>query len=242
METHKIAKWIAMCAGASRRAAERMIDEGRVSVNGETCRDKAVRVSPSTDRATLDGKPLSAPPEARIWRFHKPKGCVTSAGDPEGRSTIYDFLPPEMQALKYVGRLDYNTEGLLLLTNSGAVADAMTSPSSALPRIYRVRAFGRPDVRKMREAQRGAVVDGIRYRPIEIESERRDRASQLWYRLTLREGKNREIRAIMEYCGLQVTRLIRIGYGEYALGDLPPCATREEKLIGVPSPFAKTTA
>ena len=228
--TVKIAKWIASHGICSRRAAERFVADGRVTINGAECRDVATRVTPGKDLVKVDGQLLKEDlPDVRIWRFHKPKGCLTSASDPEGRDTIYDLLPREMQELKYVGRLDYNTEGLLLLTNSGALAEKLTAPSAGIKRVYRVRTFGRPDKRRMQQVQNGAVIDGMRYRPVEISAERRNNASQLWYRLTLSEGKNREIRILMEYCDLKVTRLIRTKYGEYSLGALAPGDVAEDK-------------
>jgi 23S rRNA pseudouridine2605 synthase len=227
-ERVKLAKHIAMHGICSRRAAEGKIRAGAVFVNGRQEKDVATRVLPSADRVAVDGKELAAqPPAVRLWRFHKPKGCLTSASDPEGRETIYSYLPKEMKNLLYVGRLDYNTEGLLLLTNSGALADHMTSPETGLKRVYRVRAFGRADARRMEQLRRGATIDGMRYRPVGIEEEERENASQRWLTLTLSEGKNREIRVLMEHCGLQVTRLIRTSYGEFSLGTLPPGKAEE---------------
>ena len=168
---------------------------------------------------TLDGQPVAAAGATRLYRFHKPSGCLTTARDPKGRATIYDLLPKELPRLVTIGRLDYNTEGLLLLTNDGELKRAMELPANALPRRYRVRVHGAVSQRALEALAEGVTVEGVRYGPIDAGIERRS-GTNLWLHITLTEGKNREIRKVMEHLGVQVTRLIRVGYGPFALDEL----------------------
>lgn len=226
-EHPKIAKWLAAHGIASRRKAEDAVREGRVTVNGKVMTDPAERIVPGKDIIAVDGETLeSAAPEARIWRFHKPKGCITAASDPEGRKTIYDILPPECRQLRYIGRLDYNTEGLLLLTNSGAKVKELTDPQAGIKRVYRARCRGEADPARLAQVMRGATIGDTRYRPAVIKADISGGGAQ-WYTLELKEGKYREVRILLEYCGLQVARLIRTAYGKHKLGDLPEGAVSE---------------
>lgn len=217
--SERIAKALARAGIASRRDAERLIADGRVAVNGVQLTTPAFTVSPR-DRITLDGQPVQRPEALRLWRYHKPAGLVTTHRDPAGRPTVFEHLPPELPRVISVGRLDLNTEGLLLLTNDGALARALELPSSGWLRRYRVRAFGRPDVEALAGLRQGITVDGIAYGPIEALLERADGANA-WLTVALREGKNREVRTVLEAVGLKVNRLIRVSYGPFQLGHLP---------------------
>jgi 23S rRNA pseudouridine2605 synthase len=214
----RIAKFIASSGLCSRREAERLIERGEVCVNGEVLTTPAFKVSDQDD-VLVSGKALPAPQKAKIWLFHKPRSVLTTRSDPEGRKTIYDFLPDDMQQLHHIGRLDYNSEGLLLLTNNGELKRHYEMPKTALERHYRVRMRGVPKERDLRQLRQGITVEGVNYRPIlaEIEQE----GSNSWLKVILTEGKNREIRKVFEHLGHPVSRLIRLGYGEHALGKLP---------------------
>lgn len=217
-EPQRIAKLLARAGVGSRRDVERMIADGRVTVAGQVLATPALNLTSLAD-VTLDGQAVSAASATRIFRFHKPPGCLTTARDPKGRATIYDILPKDLPRLVTIGRLDMNTEGLLLLTNDGELKRAMELPANALPRRYRVRVFGPIASRQLESLIEGITVDGVRYGPINAEIERRSGANS-WISMMLKEGKNREIRKVLEYLGLQVTRLIRTGYGPFELGDL----------------------
>ncbi len=218
-EGERIAKRLARAGIASRREAERLIMEGRVSVNGKRL-DSPACVVTLKDLVTVDGVPVGAPEPAQLWRFHKPRGVVTSTKDEAGRPTIYDVLPQNLRRLMPVGRLDLSSEGLLLLTNDGELKRRLELPATASLRRYRVRAHGVPTERQLRPLMEGIEVEGVRYQPMIVEAERQTGAN-LWLNIGIREGKNREIRRALEAVGLTVNRLIRVGYGPFTLGDLP---------------------
>jgi 23S rRNA pseudouridine2605 synthase len=214
----RIAKVIARAGLASRREAEAWIAAGRVAVNGRTITSAALNVSPR-DKVAIDGQPLPARERTRLWLYHKPRGLVTTAKDPQGRTTVFDVLPPELPRVVSVGRLDLNTEGLLLLTNDGGLARVLAHPSTAWLRRYRVRAFGKVDVAKLQALKDGIEIDGFQYGPIEAVLDRQQ-GDNAWLTLGLREGKNREVRRVLEHLGLSVNRLIRLSFGPFQLGDL----------------------
>lgn len=224
----RIAKMLARAGIGSRRDIERMIAEGRVSLNGTPLATPAT-VLDSLDHVTVDGKPVAAADATRIFLFHKPTGVLTAARDPAGRPTIYDILPKDLPRLMPVGRLDLNTEGLLLLTNDGELKRALELPASRVPRTYRVRAMGQVRQSDLEQLALGVTIDGVRYGPVDASVDRRAASggANLWLTMTLAEGKNREVRRICEAMGLRVSRLIRIAYGPYVLGDLPVRAVVE---------------
>jgi len=214
----RIAKAMARAGLCSRRDAERWILDGRVTVNGRTLRSPALDVSPA-DTITVDGRPLPGAEPARLWRFHKPRGCVTTHRDPEGRPTVFEKLPKDMPRVVSVGRLDYNTEGLLLLTTDGGLARHFELPATGWLRRYRVRANGRVTQDQLDALKDGIEIEGIRYGPIEgtVDSAQ---GANVWLTLGLREGKNREVRKILGSLGLEVNRLIRVSFGPFQLLDL----------------------
>ena len=223
----RIAKRLARVGVASRRDAETMIAEGRVKVNGRVLASPAFNVRPS-DRIEVDGAPLPAAERTRLFLFHKPAGCVTTTRDPEGRKTIFDLLPQGLPRLITIGRLDINTEGLLLLTNDGGLARVLELPSTGWLRRYRVRVHGKVDPNALAELEQGIAVDGVFYGAITATLDRQQ-GSNAWLTLGLREGKNREVKNVLGALGLDVTRLIRISYGPFQLGDLPEGAVQEVK-------------
>ncbi|TQV83437.1 pseudouridine synthase [Denitrobaculum tricleocarpae] len=216
----RIAKIIARAGLCSRRDAERWIAEGRVKLDGKTLDTAAVVVTPDQS-IVVDGQPLPAPEQTRVWRFHKPRGVMTTRKDPEGRPTVFDGLPRDLPRLEPVGRLDYNSEGLLLFTNDGELKRKLELPSTGWSRRYRVRVHGRVDPAQIKALEKGITVEGVNYGPIQAQLEHQA-ASNAWLAMTLREGKNREIRRICEHLGLTVNRLIRVSYGPFQLGDLAP--------------------
>lgn len=215
----RVAKVIARAGLCSRREAERWIADGRVQVNGELLSSPARDVS-ATDRILIDGKPLPEAEAPRLWRFHKPRGLVTTHADPQGRPTVFASLPDHLPRVISVGRLDLNTEGLLLLTNSGALARHLSLPSTGWLRRYRVRAHGAVAQATLDRLQQGVEIEGVRYGPIEATLDR-TQGGNVWLTLGLREGKNREVRKVLETLGLQVNRLIRVSFGPFQLHDLP---------------------
>ncbi|SKB33639.1 pseudouridine synthase [Sphingopyxis flava] len=214
----RIAKLLARAGVGSRRDVERMIAEGRIALNGETVSQPAPLLN-SLEGLTVDGNPVAKPVSTRLYRFHKPSGCLTAARDPKGRKTIYDLLPDGLPRLMPVGRLDYNTEGLLLLTNDGEFKRQLELPASGVERTYRARAFGDISQTRLEDLVEGITIDGVRYGKIDANLERRTGRNQ-WIELTLTEGKNREVRRVLEHLGLQVSRLIRTRYGQFTVGDL----------------------
>ena len=216
----RIARAMARAGLCSRREAERWIAQGRVSVNGEVLRTPAREVTPA-DSITVDGAPLPAAEPPRLWRYHKPRGLVTTHRDPQGRPTVFDHLPSGLPRVISVGRLDFNTEGLLLLTTDGALARHLELPSTGWLRRYRVRARGRVTQQRLDELRNGIEVEGIRYGPIEAAIDR-EQGANVWLTIGLREGKNREVRKVLGTLGLEVGRLIRISFGPFQLLELPP--------------------
>ncbi|MDD9741721.1 pseudouridine synthase [Marinovum sp. SP66] len=224
-EGDRIAKVLARAGIASRREAERMIEAGRVRVNGEIIARAALNVT-GKDKIEVDGKPLDAPEPERLWLYHKPAGLVTSHKDDQGRATIFDELPEDLPRVMSVGRLDLNSEGLLLLTNDGGIKRRLELPSTGWLRRYRVRVKGRPTDALLEPLRKGAHVDGTDYLPMIVSIDRQQGANA-WLTVGLREGKNREIRRAMESIGLSVNRLIRVSYGPFQLGQLKPGEVEE---------------
>lgn len=219
----RIAKIIARSGFCSRRDAERLIEDGRVRVNGERISSPALNLTDEEIR--IDGKLLSRDNSQRVFVYYKPVGLVTSHRDEQGRETVFDNLPSDIPRVISVGRLDKNSEGLLLLTNDGEFARKMELPENEFERVYRVRVFGQLPRDNFTSLQRGIVIDKVRYAKIDVEIEKK--AINSWLRVTLREGKNREIRKVMAYFGLEVSRLIRVKYGKYELGNLKPGELKE---------------
>ncbi len=215
----RIAKVMARAGVCSRRDAEAWIAEGRVAVNGEVLKSPAFNVS-ETDDVRVDGKKLAAPERTRLLLFHKPRGLVTTARDPGGRQTVFAVLPPDLPRLVAIGRLDINTEGLLLLTNDGGLARVLELPSTGWLRRYRVRAHGTIEQAALDRLSEGVTIDGVDYLGVEAKLDR-EQGANAWLTLGLREGKNREIKKILEHLGLAVNRLIRVSFGPFELGDLP---------------------
>jgi 23S rRNA pseudouridine2605 synthase len=216
--TERIAKLLSRVGVASRREAERMIEAGRVAVNGTVLTTPATLVG-EADAVAVDGKPIAAKQRTRLFRYHKPPGLVVTHRDPQGRRTVFETLPPGLPRVVSVGRLDLNSEGLLLLTNDGALARMLELPSTGWLRRYRARAYGLVDEARLARLADGITVDGVRYGPIEagLDSRKGDNA---WLTLSLREGRNREVRRVLEHLGLRVNRLIRTAYGPFQLGQL----------------------
>ena len=221
----RIAKVIARAGLASRREAERMIEAGRVAVNGKVIARAALNVT-DADRITVDGRDLKAPEPPRLWLYHKPAGLVTTTRDDQGRPTIFDELPDELPRVMSVGRLDLNSEGLLLLTNDGEIKRKLELPSTGWLRKYRVRIKGRPSDATFAPLRQGLVIDGETFQPMTVTLDRQQGANA-WATVGLREGRNREIRRAMEAVGLSVNRLIRISYGPFQLGNLKTGAVEE---------------
>ena len=221
----RIAKVLARAGVASRREAERMIELGRVSVNGRKIDSPALNVT-EKDRIAVDGKPLKEAEPPRLWLYHKPTGLVTTNSDEKGRATIFDNLPEDLPRVMTVGRLDLNSEGLLLLTNDGALKRRMELPSTGWLRRYRVRINGRPTDETFEPLRKGLVIDGERFQPMIVTLDRQQGANA-WVTVGLREGKNREVRRAMMDLGLAVNRLIRVSYGPFQLGQLKAGAVEE---------------
>ena len=223
----RIAKILARSGVCSRRDAEKLIADGRVTVDGKILASPAINVTPD-QIIEVDDKRIQAAEESRVWRYHKPAGTITTAKDPQGRPTVFEKMPPEMPRVVSVGRLDFNTEGLLLLTNDGELARHLELPSNAWIRHYRVRVYGDVDPAKLKSVANGVTISGIKYEPIKIAIEEgKEDASNKWLSVTIREGKNREVRKIMEHLDLQVTRLIRTAFGPFPLGKLSRGAIEE---------------
>jgi 23S rRNA pseudouridine2605 synthase len=214
----RIAKVIARAGVCSRRDAERLIAEGRVQVNGEKIATPAIRIG-ENDVVAIDGKPLTEPEPARLWRYHKPSGLVTTHRDPQGRPTVFANLPKSMPRVVSVGRLDFNSEGLLLLTNDGGLARRLEIPSAGWVRRYRVRLFGKVEQTELDRLAQGMTVGRVKYGPIVADLER-SKGMYSWATVSLKEGKNREVKRVMEHLGLKVARLIRVQYGPFHLGQL----------------------
>lgn len=238
----RVAKWIARAGVASRRDVEKLLAEGRVRINNVTITHPATFVQPD-DLVVVDGKLVDAPERTRLWRYHKPDGLVTTHRDPEDRPTVFQKLPPGMPRVVSVGRLDLNSEGLLLLTNDGSLARRLELPSNGWIRRYRVRVFGLPQPAELAALSKGVTIDGVRYKGIEAGLDSR-KGDNSWISVSLQEGRNREIRKVMAYLGLKVTRLIRIAYGPFQLGtlergmvnEISPKVLREQLPIAEPTP------
>jgi 23S rRNA pseudouridine2605 synthase len=223
----RIAKVVSRAGLASRRDAEEWITQGRVSVNGRVINSPALDVTVN-DVITVDGKPLPPRERTRLWMFHKPRGLMTTHADPEGRPTVFDNLPDGLPRLISIGRLDFNTEGLLLLTNDGGLARALELPDTGWLRRYRVRAHGEVTQAQLDELKKGVEVDGVKYGSIDATLER-DQGANVWLVFAIREGKNREVRNVMAHLGLEVNRLIRVSYGPFQLGELAEGQVEEVK-------------
>jgi 23S rRNA pseudouridine2605 synthase len=214
----RIAKVLARAGLCSRRDAERWIAEGRVAVNGTVLTTPAIVVGDDDD-IRVDGAKLPEPQRPRLWRYHKPAGLVTTHRDEKGRATVFAKLPKELPRLISIGRLDLNSEGLLLLTNDGALARRLELPATGWLRRYKVRVHGIVDPARLAGLERGVTIDGVAYGPIRAHLERQQ-GSNAWLAMSLREGKNREVRRVLEHLGYPVTRLIRLSYGPFQLGGL----------------------
>jgi 23S rRNA pseudouridine2605 synthase len=216
----RIAKLLARAGVASRREIERMIAEGRIALNGEKLITPATLLE-SLEGVTVDGKPVRPAAATRLFRFYKPQGVITAARDPKGRPTIYDRLPPGLPRLMPVGRLDFMTEGLLLLTNDGELKRQLELPKTGVVRTYRARAYGHVTQAQLERLAEGITIDGVHYGSINANLERRT-GSNCWVEMSLTEGKNREVRRVLAHLGLQVSRLIRTAYGPLTLEALEP--------------------
>ena len=214
----RIAKLLARAGVASRREIERMIAEGRIALHGEKLTTPATLLD-SLDGVTVDGKAVRAAAATRLFRFHKPQRTITAANDPKGRATIYDRLPAGLPRVMPVGRLDFMTEGLLLLTNDGELKRQLELPRTGVVRTYRARAFGVVSQKQLEDLAEGVTIEGVRYGSINANLERRT-GRNCWIEMSLTEGKNREVRRVLEHLDLQVSRLIRTAYGPFGLGGL----------------------
>ena len=214
----RIAKVIARAGVCSRRDAEKLIAEGRVSLDGQPVTTPAIRVG-ADQVVAVDGKPLGEPEGTRLWRYHKPKDLVTTHKDPEGRPTVFQNLPKSLPRVVSVGRLDVNSEGLLLLTNDGSLARRLELPAAGWNRKYRVRLFGKVSQADLDKLAEGITIDGVKYGPVIADLER-IKGIYSWAAVSLKEGKNREVKRLMEHLGLKVARLIRVQFGPFHLGHL----------------------
>jgi len=225
--SERIAKVMARAGLASRRDAEEWVTQGRVTVNGRIVNSPALDVT-ANDVIAVDGKPLPPRERTRLFMYHKPRGLMTTHADPEGRPTVFDNLPEDLPRLISIGRLDFNTEGLLLLTNDGGLARALELPDTGWLRRYRVRAHGEVTQAQLDELKKGVEVDGVKYGSIDATLER-DQGANVWLVFAIREGKNREVRNVMAHLGLEVNRLIRVSYGPFQLGELEEGKVEEVK-------------
>jgi len=239
----RIAKVIARAGVCSRRDAEKLIEAGRVAVNGSPITSPALNVDPDVI-VTIDGKPIPNLLPTKLWRYHKPQGLVTSHRDPEGRPTVFASLPRGLPRVVSVGRLDINSEGLLLLTNDGEMARRLELPAQGWIRRYRVRVHGDVTQKDLDRLANGVTIDGVRYGPVTAELER-TKGHNSWATVSLKEGKNREVKRLMENMGLRVARLIRVSFGPFHLGHLPEGAVDEipgkvwREQLGIPKPPKK---
>ena len=225
LEPMRIAKYLARAGHGSRRDVERMIGEGRVAVDGSTLASPALNVT-GAERIEVDGRPVAGIERTRLWLYHKPSGLLTTNRDPEGRPTVFATLPDTLPRVVSVGRLDFNTEGLLLLTNDGGLARLLELPSTGWLRRYRVRAHGRVTQEQLDALREGVAVDGVLYGAVEAEIER-EQGANVWLVVGIREGKNREVKRVLAHIGLDVNRLIRVSYGPFQLAELKPGEVKE---------------
>ncbi|MBO4285272.1 MAG: rRNA pseudouridine synthase [Alphaproteobacteria bacterium] len=221
----RLAKFMARSGVCSRRQAEELIVQGRVSVNGQIIETPAFNVE-GDEKILLDGEKLPAFEQTRMWIYYKPVGLITTHNDEKGRPTVFENLPPLMPRVVSVGRLDINSEGLLLLTNNGDLARALELPQNAWSRKYRVRVHGKPDMQKLQALECGVTIDGVHYGKVKISIDQQ-MGTNAWLSVSLSEGKNREIRKLMKFAGLEVARLIRTSYGPFQLGNLKKGEVRE---------------
>ena len=243
----RIAKWLSRAGVASRRDAERLLADGAIRLNGKTVTHPATFIG-SGDVVQVNGKVVDQPDRTRVWRYHKPEGLVTTHKDPEGRPTVFDKLKHQLPRVISVGRLDLTSEGLLLLTNDGGLARQLELPSTGWLRRYRARVFGLPNPAALNALSRGVTVGGVRYGPIEAAIDART-GDNTWLAVSLREGRNREIRRVMDHLGLSVSRLIRVAYGPFQLGllerggieEIPPRVLRQQlpAEAGAPPPLPR---
>jgi len=224
-EGERIAKYLARAGVASRRDLERMLTEGRVKVNNAVVTHPATFVT-EADLIQVNGTLIDPPERTRLWRYHKPDGVVTTHKDPQGRPTVFEKMPPGMKRVISVGRLDLNSEGLLLLTNDGGLARRLELPSTGWLRRYRVRVHGEVEQAALAALSHGVTIEGVKYGPIEAGLDSR-KGSNAWLTVSIHEGKNREIRRVMAHLNLGTTRLIRIAYGPFQLGNLERGAVAE---------------
>ena len=222
-DNERVAKVLARAGVASRREVERLIEAGRVAINGQTLTTPGVKVLPG-DIVTVDGEVVGGPEPVRLFRYHKPVGLLTSHNDPQGRPTVFEALPEGLPRVISIGRLDLASEGLLLLTNDGELSRALELPQTGWIRRYRARAFGYATQERLDKLKDGVTIEGVRYGPIDAHLDKatgdRDGARNVWITVTLTEGKNREVRRVLESIGLKVNRLLRLSYGPFSLGDL----------------------
>jgi 23S rRNA pseudouridine2605 synthase len=238
----RIAKWLARAGVASRRDIERMLSEGLIKLNGKIVEHPATFISPG-DVVQVNGKVVDQPDRTRVWRYHKPEGLVTTHKDPEGRPTVFEKLRLQLPRVVSVGRLDLTSEGLLLLTNDGGLARQLELPATGWLRRYRVRVFGVPNEGALKALAKGVTVEGVKYGPIEAEVDAK-KGDNTWLSVSLREGRNREIRRVMAHLGLSVSRLIRVAYGPFQLGtlerggieEIPARVLREQLPAGAGAP------
>ena len=232
----RIAKYIAHAGYCSRRDAEKLVEEGRVKVNGVVIETPATLI---TDHSVkIDDKLINPSTEIRLWLFHKPQGIITSNKDEKNRKTIFDFLPKVMPRVISVGRLDFNTEGLLLLTTNGDLARHMELPKNKWLRQYRARVYGKVDMERLKKLINGIKIDGVRYGSIKVELDS-EKGSNSWLTISIEEGKNREIRKVMEYFGLKVNRLIRTSFGPFKLDSLKVGELQEISRLMLKNHFGK---
>lgn len=226
-KNERIAKVIARAGICSRREAEKLIESGQVTVNGQRMVNPALNVT-SQDVIVVRGKKLNAAEETRLWLYYKPLGLVTTHKDEQGRSTVFNTLPKYLPRMISIGRLDLNTEGLLLLTNDGELSRHMELPATGWKRRYRARIYGLNDPQLLAKLANGITIDGVKYGKIEVEIEdKKEPSKNVWAMITLAEGKNREIRKVFEHIGCKVSRLIRVSYGPFQLGNLKPGEIKE---------------
>ena len=223
--SERIAKYLARAGVCSRREAEKLILQGRITVDGKVIESPALNVE-GTEKIRVDGEKVAAPEQTRLWLYHKPTGLVTTHSDTQGRPTVFDHLPAGLPRVISVGRLDLNSEGLLLLTNNGELSRLLELPQNVWSRRYKVRVHGSLDKKKLADLENGAVVDGVQYGAVKVAIES-EQGSNAWLSVTLCEGKNREIRKLMKSVGLEVARLTRLSYGPFQLGSLKKGEVKE---------------